>query len=64
MNQLLTGLFGEGGLLRVRSLLVLGGGAVLCYLAIEGSLNADALLAALSALAGGYVTGRFTRNGA
>jgi len=37
---------------------------VLCYLAIEGSLNADALLAALSALAGGYVTGRFTRNGA
>ena len=59
MNAILDGLFGEGGLLRVRSLLVLGGGGVACWLAIDGALEADAFLTALSTLAGVYVTGRF-----
>ena len=57
MQKVLDGLFGEGGLLRVRSLLVLGGGGVVCYLAIQGTLPSGELLAALSALAGAYVQG-------
>ena len=54
------------GLISVRSLLVLGGGGVACYLATSGALSAESFLTAISTLSGAYVGGRFAQgsNGA
>ena len=49
------------GLISVRSLLVLGGGGVACWLAIDGSLDADTFLSAIGVLSGAYVGGRFAQ---
>ena len=49
------------GLISVRSLLVLGGGGVAAWLAIDGTLDAQSFLTAISTLSGAYIGGRFAQ---